>query len=130
MCVFWLSGEYKLKGRFTLNLFPTLIKLSLPAFCFESLELELFSKRSRTNLSFDSHTRLSKDMWRASLFFSTNWVCSHTYTKPTGHRNKHKVSHTHTKKKTLPKGFPQVPNCFYSVEEINEPMLKTITLQK
>lgn len=61
----------------TLNLLPTLMKLSLPAFCLESLEVLEFSNSSRTNLSFDSHTKLSKDMWRASLFFSTNRICQH-----------------------------------------------------
>lgn len=63
----------------TLNLLPTLMKPSLPALCFESLVVLEFSNSSRTNLSFDSHTKLSRDMWRASLFFSTNRVCGHTH---------------------------------------------------
>lgn len=67
-----------LTAALTLNLLPTLIKLSLPAFCLESLAVLEFSNNARTNLSFDSHTKLSKDMWRASLFFSTNRACGHT----------------------------------------------------
>lgn len=66
-----------LTAALTLNLLPTLIKLSLPAFCLESLAVLEFSNKARTNLSFDSHTKLSKDMWRASLFFSTNRACGH-----------------------------------------------------
>lgn len=65
-------------GCQTLNLLPTLMKLSLPAFCFESLLLLEFWKSSRTNLSLDSPTKHSKDMCRASLFFSTKRVCRHT----------------------------------------------------
>lgn len=65
----------KFSVTLTLNLLPTLMKLSLPALCLESLVVLEFSNSSRTNLSFDSHTKLSKDMWRASLFFSTNRVC-------------------------------------------------------
>lgn len=58
----------------TLNLLPTLMKLSFPAFCFTSLLLLEFSKSSRTKRSLDSLTRHSRDMCRASLFFSTNLV--------------------------------------------------------
>lgn len=59
----------------TLNLLPTLMKLSFPAFCFPSLLLLAFSKSSRTKPSLDSLTRHSRDMCSASLFFSTNLVC-------------------------------------------------------
>lgn len=58
----------------TLNLLPTLMKLSFPAFCFTSLLLLEFSNSSRTKRSLDSLTRHSRDMCRASLFFSTNLV--------------------------------------------------------
>lgn len=58
----------------TLNLLPTLMKLSFPAFCLTSLLLLEFSKSSRTKRSLDSLTRHSRDMCRASLFFSTNLV--------------------------------------------------------
>lgn len=61
----------------TLNLFPTLMKPSFPALCLESLLVAEVSNSSLTKLSLDSHTKLSKDMWRASLFFSTNRVCWH-----------------------------------------------------
>lgn len=62
----------------TLNLLPTLMKPSLPAFCLESLLVIEFSNSSRTNPSLDSDTKLSSDMCRASLFFSTNRVCGQT----------------------------------------------------
>lgn len=59
----------------TLNLFPTLMKLSFPAFCLVSLLLFVDdSNNSRINLSLDSHIKDSRDMCKASLFFSTNWV--------------------------------------------------------
>lgn len=59
----------------TLNLFPTLMKLSFPAFCLVSLLLFVDdSNNSRINLSLDSHIKDSRDICKASLFFSTNWV--------------------------------------------------------
>ena len=60
----------------TLNLLPTLMKLSFPAFCFTSLLLLELPKRPRMKASLDSLTRDSSDMCRASLFFSTNLVCT------------------------------------------------------
>ena len=59
----------------TLNLFPTLMKLSFPAFCFVSLLLLVDdSNKARINLSLDSQIKDSRDICSASLFFSTNWV--------------------------------------------------------
>lgn len=58
-----------------MNLFPTLMKLSFPAFCFVSLLLFVDdSNNARINLSLDSQIKDSRDIWSASLFFSTNWV--------------------------------------------------------
>lgn len=66
----------------TLNLLPTLMKLSFPAFCLVSLLLFVDdSNNSRINLSLDSHIKDSRDICKASLFFSTNWVWK---TKQTG----------------------------------------------